>query len=122
MEVVCDEVHVVPRLLCFSTSTWLVVDLVRLGAGLAGVSAGREGLARWLAVFRVQWPRRMTDRDLCGKRDRLWNLKDGGRRIGPSHAQLAFIEVIVMVILYVLAGLMRQTPHFPPSGVLEQWK
>lgn len=33
--------------------------------------------------------------------------------------QLALIEVRVMVILYVPVCLMRQTPHFPPSGVLE---
>jgi hypothetical protein len=41
-------------------------------------------------------------------------MKDGGR-----HAQLALIEVNVMVIVELHTSLMRQTPHFPPSGVLE---
>lgn len=44
MEDVCDEVHVVPRLLCFSTSTWLVVVLVLGSLALAlGVRGLRDG-------------------------------------------------------------------------------
>lgn len=96
--------------------------LYRVPVALAAVGAWREGGLRDGSPFSVlSDPRRMRDRDLREKRDRLWNLmKAGSRRIGPSHGQIPLIEVIVMVILnYMPVSLMCQTPHFPPSGVME---